>query len=106
VARQPGGTLLLTSQLSVDSQVRLYANAYGPGGARPTFLQNGSVLGVPLHGVPTKTARAQLLQPGTVTVRLRLSARGLKPGSTGKVVVTAIDPWGRRASFGLGFRTP
>ena len=106
VTRLPRGVLLLTSQLSVDSQVRLYANAYGPGGARPSFLQNGSVLGVPLHGVPTKTARAELLQPGTVDVRLRLSARGLKPGSIGRVVVTAIDPWGRRSSFGLGFRAP
>ena len=106
VRRQPGGVLVLVSQLSVDSQTRLYANAYGPGGVRLSFLPKSSVLGVPLHGAGTKTARAELLQPGTVPVRLRLSARGLKPGAIATVVVTAIDPWGRRASFGLGFRAP
>ena len=106
VTRQPGGVLVLVSQLSVDSQTKLYANAYGPGGLRPSFLPKGSALGVPLHGAATKTARAELLQPGAVPVRLRLSARGLKRGTVAKVVVTAIDPWGRRVSFGLGFRVP
>jgi hypothetical protein len=35
-----------------------------------------------------------------------MSARGLAPGAHGRVTVTAIDPWGRRASFGLGFVVP
>lgn len=106
VTRQPGRTLLLTTQLSVSSQADLYANAYGPGGIRPSFLPRGSVLALPLHGAATKTARTRLLTPGAFTVRLRLSARGLTPGAHGKVTVTAIDPWGRRASFGLGFVVP
>jgi GH25 family lysozyme M1 (1,4-beta-N-acetylmuramidase) len=104
--RQPGRTLLLVTQMSVSSQADLYAHAYGPGGTRPSFLPRGSVLALPLHGAATKTARTRFLTPGAFTVRLRLSARGLTPGAHAKVTVTAIDPWGRRASFGLGFVVP
>ena len=92
--------------MSVSSQADLYANAYGPGGTRPSFLPRGSVLALPLHGAATKTARTRFLTPGAFTVRLRLSARGLAPGAHARVTVTAIDPWGRRASFGLGFVVP
>jgi len=106
VAPQPGRTLLLTAQLSVSSQADLYANAYGPGALRPSFLPRGSVLALPLHGAATKTAHTRFLTPGAFTVRLRMSARGLAPGAHAKVTVTAIDPWGRRASFGLGFVVP
>jgi hypothetical protein len=106
VTRQPGRTLLLTTQLSVSSQADLYANAYGPGGTRFSFLPRGSVLALPLHGAATKTAKTRFLTPGAFTVRLRLSARGLAPGAHAKVTVTAIDPWGRRVSFGLGFVVP
>jgi hypothetical protein len=106
VVRQPGRTLLLTAQLSVSSQADLFANAYGPGGARPSFLPRGSVLALPLHGAATKSAHTRFLTPGAFTVRLRMSARGLAPGAHGRVTVTAIDPWGRRASFGLGFVVP
>ena len=106
VTRQPDRTLLLTTQLYVSSQADLYANAYGPGGGRPTFLPRGSVLALPLHGAATKTAHTRFLTPGVFTVRLRLSPRGLTPGAHAKVTVTAIDPWGRRAAFGLGFVVP
>ena len=106
VTRQPGHTLLLTTQLSVSSQADLYANAYGPGALRPSFLPRGSVLALPLHGAATKTAKTRFLTPGAFTVRLRLTSRGLKPGAHARVTITAIDPWGRRVSFGLGFIVP
>ena len=104
--RRPGKTLLLVTQMSVSSQADLYAHAYGPGGTRLSLLPRGSVLALPLHGAATKTAHTRFLTPGAFTVRLRLSARGLAPGDHGKVTVTAIDPWGRRVSFGLGFVVP
>ena len=103
--RQPGKVVLVTARLSVDSQTQLYANAYGPG-ARPSILPKGSILATPLKGAATKTARAELLKPGTINIRLRLTGKQLPPGSTGRIVVTAIDPWGRKASFGLGFKAP
>jgi hypothetical protein len=106
VTRQPGHTLLLTTQLSVSSQADLYANAYGPGALRPSFLPRGSVLALPLHGAATKTAKTRFLTPGAFGVRLRLTSRGLKPGAHARVTITAIDPWGRRVSFGLGFIVP
>jgi lysozyme len=106
VTRRPGHTLLLTTQLSVSSQADLYANAYGPGLLRPSFLPRGSVLALPLHGAATKTAKTRFLTPGAFGVRLRLTSRGLKPGAHARVTITAIDPWGRRVSFGLGFIVP
>jgi hypothetical protein len=103
--RQAGHVVLVTTQLIVDSQTRLYANAYGPS-ARPSILPRGSILALPLHGAATKTARVELLKPGTIPVRLRLSGKQLPPGSAGKIIVTAVDPWGRKSSFGLGFKAP
>jgi hypothetical protein len=64
------------------------------------------VLALPLHGAATKTAKTRFLTPGAFGVRLRLTSRGLKPAAHARVTITAIDPWGRRVSFGLGFIVP
>jgi GH25 family lysozyme M1 (1,4-beta-N-acetylmuramidase) len=106
VRRQRDGSLLLVTRLSVSSQSDLYANAFGPGGARPTLLPRGSRLALPLAGAGRKTVHTRVLNAGGFPVRLRIAARGLPHGALGNVRVTAIDPWGRRTSFVLGFRTP
>jgi len=99
-------SILLVTRLTVSSQADLFVNAYGPGGARPVFLPRGTRLGLPLHGSAAKTEHVRLLAPGSFPVQLRISGRGIAPGKTGSVRVTAIDPWGRRAQFVLGFKAP
>jgi hypothetical protein len=45
-------------------------------------------------------ARRRLLQPGQFPVTVRV------PKTRRSVVITAVDPYGRRASFTLSFRAP
>jgi lysozyme len=104
--RQSDGSILLVTRLTVSSQADLYANSYGPGGLRPSILPHGSRLAVPLHGAARKTAHVRILAPGGFPVQLRIDGRTLAPHALGRIVVTAIDPWGRRATFVLGFRAP
>jgi GH25 family lysozyme M1 (1,4-beta-N-acetylmuramidase) len=106
VRRQSGRVILLVARLSVSSQADLFANAYGPKGLRPSILPGGSRLGLPLHGAAAKTEHARVLSPGSFPVKLRIDGRKLAAGTVAKVRVTAIDPWGRRTSFSLGFRAP
>jgi GH25 family lysozyme M1 (1,4-beta-N-acetylmuramidase) len=104
--RRSDGSIVLVTRLSVSSQSDLFANAYGPAGLRPSILPRGSRFSVLLHGAARKTAHTRILAPGGFPVRLRIDGRKLPPHVLGKVVVTAIDPWGRRARFVLGFHAP
>ena len=106
VRRQIGHVILLVGRLSVSSQADLYANVYGPKGLRPSLLPAGSRLALPLHGAAAKTEHTRVLSPGSFPVTLRIDGRKLPPGAVANVRVTAIDPWGRRTSFSLGFRAP
>ncbi len=106
VRRQSGRAILLVARLSVSSQSDLFANAYGPKGLRPSILPAGSRLALPLHGAAAKTEHTRILSPGGFPVKLRIDGRKLPRGTVAKVRVTAIDPWGRRTSFSLGFRAP
>ncbi|HXY81328.1 MAG TPA: GH25 family lysozyme [Gaiellaceae bacterium] len=106
VRRQSGRTILLVTRLSVSSQSDLFANAFGPQGLRPSLLPRGSRLALPLRGAAAKTEHTRILSPGGFPVQLRIDGRRLPAGSVASVRVTAIDPWGRRASFVLGFRAP
>jgi len=106
VTRERDHSILLVSRLSVSSQSDLYANAFGPKGLRPSLLPRGSRLALPLHGAAAKTEHTRILSPGGFPVQLRIDGRKLPAGSIGSVRVTAIDPWGRRATFVLGFRAP
>jgi len=98
------GSILLVTRFSTSSQSDLYANVFGPAGTRPLVVA-GSRLGglVPTSG---KTAHTRLLVPGEFPVRLRLSGRALVRGARASVRITAIDPWGRRAVYVLGFVAP
>jgi len=73
---------------------------------RPSLLPAGSRLALPLHGAAAKTEHTRVLSPGSFPVTLRIDGRKLPPGAVANVRVTAIDPWGRRTSFSLGFRAP
>jgi len=106
VTRERDHSILLVTRLSVSSQSDLYANAFGPKGLRPSLLPRGSRLALPLHGAAAKTEHTRVLSPGGFPVQLRIDGRKLPAGSIGSVRVTAIDPWGRRATFVLGFRAP
>jgi lysozyme len=106
VRRQSGRSILLVTRISVSSQSDLFANAFGPQGLRPSFLPRGSRLALPLHGAAAKTEHTRVLSPGGFPVQLRVDGRKLPAGSVASIRVTAIDPWGRRASFVLGFRAP
>jgi len=104
--RRRDGSILLATRLSISSQVDLYANSYGPAGLRPSILPRGSRFAIALHGAAHKTEHVRILAPGGFPVQLRIDGRKLPPHALGRVVVTAIDPWGRRATFVLGFRAP
>jgi GH25 family lysozyme M1 (1,4-beta-N-acetylmuramidase) len=93
---RPDKTLLVLTRLSSPSQADLFAQVIAKGGKRIPILPKGSIFGKALKpGVAPKTARAQLLRPGGIVVRLRLNTRLLKHGSTYTLRVIALDPFGR-----------
>jgi hypothetical protein len=70
-----------------------------------SILGKGSRLGLPLRAGGYRIAKAYRSRPGTVIVRLRLNARGWRPGAY-RLRVVALDPWGRRSGLTLRFRYP
>jgi hypothetical protein len=47
-----------------------------------------------------------VLDAGGFPVRLRFSGKALAHRALVRVVVTAIDPWGRRGAFTVSFHAP
>ena len=98
-------TLLLLTRLSLSAQARISASVIG-GRRTVPILGKGSRLGARLaSGRAFGVAQAYRPRPGTVIVRLRLNARGWRPGSY-RVRFVALDPWGRRSALSLRFRYP
>ncbi len=99
-------SLLLMTRLSLHSQARLSVSV-ARGRARPVAIfGKGSRLGPRLRsGRGYRVAKTYRPRPGTIIVRLRVNARGWRPGAY-KVRFVAIDPWGRRSRLALRFRYP
>ena len=98
-------TILLATRLSLSSQAQLSATVTGLGRRSVAILGKGSRLGVRLRAGGYRVAKAYRPRPGTVIVRLRLNARGWRPGAY-RLRVVALDPWGRRSGLTLRFRYP
>jgi lysozyme len=99
-------SLVLVTRVSLSAQARISASVTGAGGRTVPILGTGSRLGIRLPaGHAFRLARAYRARPGTVLVRLRLNARGWRPGSY-RLRVLALDPWGRRGALTLRFRYP
>lgn len=98
-------TILLSTRLSLHSQAQLSASVTGSGQRSVAILGNGSRLGVRLRAGGYRIVKAYRPRPGTVIVRLRLNARGWRPGSY-RLRVVAFDPWRRRSGLTLRFRYP
>ena len=56
--------------------------------------------------VPPYEFFAQVLSAGGFPVRLRLSGHALARGTLVRILVTAVDPWGRKGAFTVSFRAP
>jgi hypothetical protein len=98
-------TILLLTRLSLLSQAQLSASVTGRGQRSVAILGSGSRLGVRLRPGGYRLAKAYRSRPGTVIVRLRLNARGWRPGPY-RLRVVAVDPWGHRSGLTLRFRYP
>jgi hypothetical protein len=85
------GTVQVLTRLIVSSQARLEATLLGRGGK---IVQQGSRLGLWLHGAPAKTVRSELLAAGTFPLRLRIDAPAARRY---RLRVTATDPYGRKS---------
>lgn len=103
VTRQRDGTLLLVTRLSTSSQSHLYATVQT---ARPLILKRGSRFAFPLGAGASRTVQVQVLNAGGFPVRLRLAGHGLVHGTLVRILVTAVDPWGRQGVFTVSFRAP
>jgi hypothetical protein len=103
VTRQRDGTVLLVTRLSTSSQAHLYASVAA---GRTSILKKGSRFALPLGTGTTRTAQVLVLSPGGFPVRLRLSGNKLVRGSLVRLKVTAIDPYGRRGTFTISFKSP
>ncbi len=102
VGRNADGTAFLYGRLTLDSQAHLYASVVTPRG--PVLLsQQGSRLGVGLHGGPTKTVQALQLRPGALPFRLRLPAQQLAGEGRYTLRIAAVDPYGRRSELVVRF---
>jgi GH25 family lysozyme M1 (1,4-beta-N-acetylmuramidase) len=98
------GSVLVLARLATPSQVQLYATVFAKGSVRLAILPAGSRLGTWLKPGPApKTAHVRLSKPGGIAVRLRLNGRSLRHGTTYRLRVVAIDPWGRRDMLTLPF---
>jgi GH25 family lysozyme M1 (1,4-beta-N-acetylmuramidase) len=98
-------TILLATRLALQSQAQLTAAVTGAGRRSVAILGKGSRLGPRLRAGGYRIAKAYRPRPGTVLVRLRLNARGWRPGSY-RLRIVAVDPWGRRSGLTLRFRYP
>jgi GH25 family lysozyme M1 (1,4-beta-N-acetylmuramidase) len=98
-------SLLLLTRLSLQSQARISASVTGPGRRVVPILGSGSRLGTRLHSGAFRLVQAYRSRPGTVVVRLRLNARGWRPGAY-RLRLNAVDPWGRHKALALRFRYP
>jgi hypothetical protein len=98
-------SVVLAMQVGIHSQARISASVLGSGGRIVPILGSGSRLGVRLRPGTYRVAQAYRPRPGTMAVRLRLNARGWRPGSY-RLRVVALDPWGRRSVLTLRFRYP
>jgi len=103
VTRQRDGTVLLVTRLSTSSQAHLYASLVA---GHTLILKRGSRFALPLGTGSTRTAQVLVLSPGAVPVRLRLSGNKLVRGSLVRLLVTAVDPYGRRGVFTVSFKAP
>ena len=97
-------TVLLGTRIYLNAQARVSASVTGRGVTVP-ILGKGSRLGVRLRAGTFRLAQAYRARPGATTVRLRLNARGWRPGSY-RLRIVALDPWGRRGALTLRFRYP
>jgi GH25 family lysozyme M1 (1,4-beta-N-acetylmuramidase) len=99
-------SIVLVTRITLNAQARISASVTGAGGRSVPILGTGSRLGIRLRaGHAFSLAKAYRARPGTVSVRLRLNARGWRPGSY-RLRVVALDPWGRRGALTLPFRYP
>jgi lysozyme len=95
-------SLLLVTQLAVHSQARLSATLTGPGRTTVAIVGKGSRFGSRLKAGSFRLVQSYRRKPGSVLVRLRVNAHGLRPGSY-RLRVVALDPWGRRSGLTLRF---
>ena len=103
VRRQPDGTLVLVTRLSTSSQAHLYASIVA---GRTAILKRTSRFAVPLGGGTTRTVQVLVLNAGGFPVRLHFTGKGLAHRALVRILVTAVDPWGRRGVFTVSFLAP
>jgi GH25 family lysozyme M1 (1,4-beta-N-acetylmuramidase) len=97
-------SILLATRVAVHSQAKISASVTG-GGTTVPILGRGSRLGVRLRAGAFRLAQVYRPRPGAMSVRLRLNARGWRPGAY-RLRIVALDPWGRRSTLTLRFRYP
>src|SRR5207248_2970209 len=96
-------TLLVLTQLSLESQARLTATITAPDGRKLGIMLKGSRLGARLApGRTPHSVKAQRNRPGPIAVRLRVNGRHLVRGKY-SLRIFAIDPWGRTQNLWLPF---
>jgi hypothetical protein len=104
VTRQADGNVLLVTRLTTSSQTHLYARIVS---GRTEILKRYSRFMLPLRGVgTTRSVQALAIDAGGIPVRLRFTGKRLARGAIVKLLVTAVDPYGRRGTYTLSFKAP
>jgi hypothetical protein len=96
-------SVLLLTRLAVHAQARVSGAVTGPHGIPVAVLGKGSRFGGRLNAGSFQVVQSYRRKPGSMQIRLRLNARGLRPGYY-RLRVIALDPWGRRGRLTLRFR--
>jgi GH25 family lysozyme M1 (1,4-beta-N-acetylmuramidase) len=97
--RPVDGAVLLRTRFTLDAQARLVVTVVSPGGRRVALLAKGSRIGAWLKGGATNTLRTVQLRPGALPLRIRVRAKGLRPGAAYRLRIEATDPYRRRATL-------
>ena len=93
------GSATVLTRITLDTQAHLYVSLVAANGTKLTLPQKTARIGWWLQGTkPVKTLQALQLVPGSLPIRLRVPARQLRAKGPYTLRITAVDPYGRRAT--------
>ena len=93
------GSRVVYGRITLDTQAHLYVTLAAANGTKLLLPQQGSRVGLWLHGAPTKTLQALQLQPGALPLRLRVPAAQLRAKGPHTLRIVAVDPYGRKSAL-------
>jgi hypothetical protein len=99
-----GKATIVSTSITVDEQAALYFSVLDSSGNELLLTQKGSKFGTGgATGVQAKTIHYVMLVPRTLPFAIRIPANLLKPGTTYRIRIIAVDAQGNKSSTTIPF---